>query len=292
MGLVLAGLVTGAASVQAASDEVAPATAQQLAQAMADDANDPLEGMNRVIFQANEVFYDMFLRGPTAIYVGLVPPPLREVVSNLLDNLSTPIVLANDLLQAEFDRAGTTVSRFAINSTVGIGGMFDPATGMGYQRHSEDFGQTLAVWGVPEPFYLVLPVLGPSNPRDAVGRLFVDGFFDPLGIYMDNIDHDTGIWGRRLTSGVDEFGDVQGELDKIKKTSVDYYAAIRSMYRQKRGSEIRNGAEVDLPPIPDLGYELDGKETPQPAATGASPAQGGDELGTDPGSRTSGTPLS
>lgn len=285
-------LFAGAVFCTPALAEEGQPTPVQLAQAVADDVNDPLEDINRAIFQANEFFYDMFLRGPTEIYLGIVPPPLRSAVSNMLNNIATPVILANDLLQAEWERAGTTTQRFAINTTYGIGGMFDRASEMGIDRHSEDFGQTLAVWGVPEPFYLVLPVLGPSNPRDALGRLFVDMYFDPLGLYMDNIDHDTGIWGRRLTAGVNEFGGVKNELDQIKKTSVDYYAAIRSMYRQKRNSEIRNGAEADLPPIPDLGYDLDGGDTdaPQPAATDG---KSGDELGGDPAANAQeGTPLS
>ena len=290
-GLVLAGALLGNTAI-AADDEAKPIVGVQLAQTAGDDSNDPLEAVNRVIFQANEFFYDMFLRGPTEIYLGIVPPPLRSAVSNMLHNIATPVILANDLLQAEWERAGTTAQRFAINTTYGIGGMFDRATELGFERHSEDFGQTLAVWGVPEPFYLVLPILGPSNPRDAVGRLFVDMYFDPLGLYMDNIDHDTGIWGRRVTSGVNELGGVKNGLDQIKKTSVDYYAAIRSMYRQKRSAEIRNGAESDLPPIPDLGYDLDGtNDSPQPAATDGKPAKGGDELGGDPGSNR-GSPLS
>lgn len=266
----------------------------QVAQMADDNVSDPLEGLNRVVFDANEFLYGMFLRGPTEIYTGIVPPPLRSAVSNILHNLTTPVILANDILQWEWQRAGQTLQRFAINTTYGIGGMFDRASEMGIERHSEDFGQTLAVWGVPEPFYLVLPVLGPSNPRDAVGKLVVDRFFDPLGLYMSNIEHTEGIYSRAGVGALDEYSGVMKELDQIKKTSVDYYAAIRSMYRQKRNAEIRNGAEADLPPIPDLGYELAPEPGAQPASTGGEPKarSTGEELGADPARPSSGGPVS
>jgi len=273
---------------------IAEADLIQVAQVADDSVSDPLEGMNRVIFDANEFLYSMFLRGPTEMYVGLVPPPLRSAVSNMLHNLTTPVILANDILQWEWLRAGQTFQRFAINTTYGVGGMFDRAAEMGFERHSEDFGQTMAVWGVPEPFYLVLPLFGPSNPRDAVGKLVVDRFFDPLGLYMSNIEHDEGIYSRAGVGAVDQYAGVMNELDQIKKTSVDYYAAIRSMYRQKRNAEIRNGAEADLPPIPDLGYELLPDAGPQPASAGGEPKYRptGEELGADPARQSPVVPVS
>jgi phospholipid-binding lipoprotein MlaA len=161
-------------------------------------------------------------------------------------------------LQGEGQRALQTTQRFVINTTLGVGGIMDPATKIGITKHSEDFGQTLAVWGVGEGLYLVLPFYGPSNPRDAVGKLFVDNYFDPLGMYLENTDQDEVRYARMAVGAVDEYGGVMDELEQIKKTSVDYYAAIRSMYRQKRKSEISNGTEVDLPPIPDLGQIQDG----------------------------------
>ena len=251
----------------------------QVAQADDDSVNDPLESVNRGIFFVNEFFYDLLLRPAAGLYTGFVPPPLRNVFGNLIDNLRTPIILVNDLLQGELDRAWVTTQRFAINTTYGIGGMFDRATGLGFERHDEDFGQTLAVWGVPEPVYLVLPLLGPSNPRDAVGKV-ADGYLDPLNHYLDNIDEDEAFWARMSTEAVDEYSGISDELDQIKKTSVDYYAAIRSMYRQKRAAEIRNGAEADLPPIPDLGLDNDLKDgDSQPAATQPSaPAKGKDQI--------------
>ena len=302
-GLVGAALAlsTGLAPVAMAMDGgpaddrwIADAELVQVAQTADDSISDPLEGVNRVIFDTNEFLYGMFLRGPTEIYAGIVPPPLRSAVSNMLHNLTTPVILASDILQWEWKRAGQTIQRFAINTTYGIGGMFDRATEMGIERHSEDFGQTLAVWGVPEPFYLVIPVLGPSSPRDAVGKLVVDRFLDPLGLYMSNIEHDAGIYSRAGVGAVDQYSGVMNELDQIKKTSVDYYAAVRSMYRQKRNAEIRNGAEADLPPIPNLGYELTPEPGSQPASTGNEPKSrpAGEELGADPMPKSPGVPVS
>ena len=221
----------------------------------ADEINDPIEPINRVIFEFNEIFQRVILYPATSIYEIFIPPPVREAVANILSNLKSPVVIANELLQGEPERAWTTTQRFVVNSTLGIGGIIDQATDMGLPKHSEDFGQTLAVWGVPEMFYVVLPVFGPSSPRDAVGKLVVDPYADPLGHYLENTDRDAAIYARMSVDGVTQYGAVKDELQRIKKTSVDYYAAIRSLYRQKRNAEIRNGAEGDLPPIPDLTVE-------------------------------------
>ena len=104
--------------------------------------------------------------------------------------------------------------------------------------------------------YLVIPILGPSNPRDAVGKYFVDGYADLFNIWAANADLDYAIYSRMFVDGIDTYSGVMDELDEIKKTSIDYYAAIRSMYRQKRDAEIRDGKPGDLPPIPDMSYDL------------------------------------
>ena len=205
---------------------------------------------------------------------------------NVLNNLKTPVILANDLLQGEPERALVTTQRFVINTTVGIGGIFDRAEDMGYERHKEDFGQTMAVWGVGEGFYLVLPIFGPSNPRDAVGKMVVDSYFDPVGYYLKNTDQEEYGYARMVIDGVDQYGNVREELARVKKTSVDYYAAVRSLYRQKRESEIRTGASGDLPAIPDLSYEwndfYDGQKD-APEAAGPAPAKASGQLSQDLG---------
>ena len=247
--------MTAAGTIAAPADE---ARTVELAQASDtnEDVNDPLEGLNRLIFEFNEFFQAMLLRPASEFYVGFMPPPMREAVSNVLDNLRTPIILVNDLLQGEGERAWQTTQRFVVNSTYGVAGIVDRAEEMGIPKHNEDFGQTLAVWGVGEGFYLVLPLFGPSNPRDGVGKHIVDGYFDPIDMWLENSNRDAEMWARTAVGGVDTYSDVADELAQVKKTSIDYYAAIRSMYRQKRSADIRNGEESDLPPIPDINYEL------------------------------------
>jgi phospholipid-binding lipoprotein MlaA len=216
-----------------------------------DDNNDPLESVNRVIFEFNEGLQDYLLRPTANFYNDNVNATVRLGIGNFLSNISSPVVLANDLLQGNIARAITTFSRLLINSTFGVLGFADVAADLGIERHKEDFGQTLGSYGIGEGFYLVLPLFGPSNPRDALGKLFVDSYFDPVGqLATKDVN-----WGVTGGSAIDEYSGIVDELNQVKMTSVDYYAAIRSLYRQKRKSEISNGSELELPPIPDLGYD-------------------------------------
>ena len=133
------------------------------------EASDPLEPLNRAIFSFNLTLDKAILRPIATVYNAALPDPVRDGVRNFLNNLRTPIILANDVLRGEIGRAGDTVGRFLLNSTLGVGGLFDIASELGFDFHNEDFGQTLAVWGIGEGPYLMLPIFGPSNPRDAVG---------------------------------------------------------------------------------------------------------------------------
>ena len=233
----------------------------QVSQAV-EDANDPLESVNRAIFGFNEGLQDYVLRPVASAYNTYVPATPRRAVKNMFDNAKAPVIFVNDLLQFEFERALTTFMRAFINTAFGGVGMMDLASEMGFEKHKEDFGQTLGVWGVGEGFYVVLPVLGPSNPRDAIGRLLIDSYFDPLSAYLDNIDEGEVDLALDAIDGFVEFAGVVDDLDQIKKTSVDYYAAIRSLYRQKRKAEISNGKNLDLPPIPDLAPEIRSEHAP------------------------------
>ena len=143
------------------------------------EANDPLEPMNRYFFELNYAADELLFKPLAGWYYVALPNFAQDGVRNALRNVRSPVVLANDLFQGETDRAGVTVERFLVNSTMGVGGLFDIASRIGLDYHDEDFGQTLAVAGVGEGPYLMLPLLGPSNPRDAVGRA-VDMLFDPL----------------------------------------------------------------------------------------------------------------
>jgi phospholipid-binding lipoprotein MlaA len=215
--------------------------------------NDPLEPLNRTIFDFNQAIDAMFLRPWADFYRLLLPPPLREGIHNFITNLRSPVILANDLMQGEFERAGTTTGRFLINSTLGVGGIADWATDFGLPYHNEDFGQTLAVWGSPEGPYLMIPFLGPSNPRDALG-IAVDSFvIDPIAWWVRaNPDLDWIQYARYATTLIDARAQNVEELDDVQKSSLDYYAAIRSLYRQFRTSEIYQGQ-----PPPEAGPSLD-----------------------------------
>jgi len=228
-----------------------------------DDVNDPLEPLNRVIFGLNEFIYDILLRPLSYAYNDYLHEHIRYLLGNLFETISAPVTLANDILQGEPERAGNTLVRIWLNTVFGFGGIVDLAEEFGIEQHSEDFGQTLAVWGVGEGFYVVLPIFGPSSPRDAVGKFLVDSYFSPFSYWTDEDEHLRDTIGRsvQLGGGLHQFASVVNELDDIKKTSIDYYAAVRSLYRQKRVSEIANGETIDLPPIPDLGYELDLDDT-------------------------------
>jgi phospholipid-binding lipoprotein MlaA len=221
----------------------------------ADETNDPLEGLNRAVFGFNDLLDAWFLRPAATLYRGLLPPPIQEGIHNLLSNLSTPIVLLNDVLQGEPDRAMTTLSRFAINSTVGVLGFGDPASEMGYKAHKEDFGQTLAVWGADEGAYIVLPIFGPSNPRDIVGRV-VDYFSDPINIWAHNVDKNGVPIARGIITAVDARAYYYDAIEDMKKNSLDPYSALRSFYRQNRNAEIKNDAGLNVTPAPSLSFDF------------------------------------
>lgn len=233
-----------------------------------DGVNDPLESINRQIFGFNEVINQNLL-GPVAdAYNANLPRLFRVGVSNFLTNLSSPITIVNSLMQGEVTIALNLISRLLVNTTLGMGGIADIVSELDGQPRDEDFGQTLGVWGLGEGFYLVLPIFGPSSPRDAVGKFLIDSYFDPFGIWVNNTNRDAIAYSKQVIGGVDEFAGVVDELRQIRKTSVDYYAAVRSLYRQKRKSEISNGEDLDLPPIPNLGYELAPEDFEQPLAGG------------------------
>lgn len=256
--------IAGEQIAEAAPATIEPATGlsriEQIAQTADNDINDPLEGVNRAILDFNEFVQALILRPVAEIYVLMIPDVARDAIRNALDNLRSPVVLANDLLQGEMDRAWDTTLRMVINSTVGVGGLVDVADQWGIKKHSEDLGQTFAVWGVGEGFYLVLPFFGPSNPRDAVGK-FLDSFLDPLSHYADNTNREEISYTRTFLGGVDEFSRVMDDLQKLKETSVDYYAALRSVARQKREADIRNGTPKEGAPVPDLKYDFNAQFT-------------------------------
>ena len=211
--------------------------------------NDPYEKTNRSIFSFDQALDHAVARPVAVFYNHAVPEFARDGVHNFLTNLDAPVTFGNDVLQGSPDRAGQTLGRMVINSTIGLGGLVDVAAKMGIAPHEEDFGQTLGVWGVGEGPYLVVPLTGPSNPRDSVGTV-VDYFMDPL-TYM-KWNNSTLYMGIRTGMGfVDLRARTVDNLDQIERTSVDLYATTRRLYRQHRNAEIRNGAP-DTENLPNL----------------------------------------
>lgn len=211
-----------------------------------DQNNDPLEPLNRGVFAGNQFLDQYFLRPVAVGYRDAIPQTGRTGIHNFLVNLREPVVLANSVLQGEGDKAGTTLMRFLINSTVGFFGLADPATRMGFKHQIGDFGQTLDVWGAPEGPYLVLPIIGPSNFRDAVGY-GVDEYLDPMHYYAQNNDADEVVWGRFILDGLDKRSRVIDELDDLKKNSLDFYAQLRSIVRQHRAAELGRPLPTEIP---------------------------------------------
>lgn len=230
LGVILSTLLLSLSACATAPDPSDRAAVQAY-----EEANDPLEPFNRTMFDVHQFLDRLLIKPMATIYRGVVPDPARKGVRNALYNLRTPVILVNDVLQGEFDRAGTTLTRFAVNTTVGVGGLMDPATDWGYTRHDEDFGQTLAVNGADEGPYLFLPLLGPAPVRDLAGNV-VDVFFDPL-TYIDG----SAAAARFVVDGVDQRESNLETLDEIERGSIDYYATIRSLYRQRRAHVIANG---------------------------------------------------
>lgn len=205
--------------------------------------NDPLEPMNRAVFSFNEAADNAVLTPLSKAYTTVVPEPPRDGVSNVMRNLREPWTFVNDILQLKFGRAGTTLGRFVVNSTIGIGGLFKVSDDMGIEYHSEDLGQTLAVWGVGDGPYLVLPFLGPSNGRDTVG--FATYFFlDPTTFAFEEIDKSGNFFDLALIrSGIDAFDArvrFQGAIDALYQED-DPYITARSLYWQNRRFQIYDG---------------------------------------------------
>lgn len=230
---------------------------------------DPWEGFNRAMFATHEVVDRAVLEPVGRGYRAVTPDPVRRSIRAFLRNLRSPVILANDLLQGEFERAGRTVVRFGLNTTVGFLGFFDPATGLGIEGHEEDFGQTLAVWGVDSGPYLFIPLLGPTTLRDGGGRI-VDNAFDPFN-YAQFENADAFRIARTAVGAVSARESVLDTIDGIRRDSMDPYASIRTSYVLLRQSAIQNG-RTDVQDLPDFEdtYDLLDDEM---GTTGETPQQ-------------------
>ena len=209
---------------------------------------DCFETVNRGMFAFNQAL-DNVIFEPVAKGYRYIPSPIRTGASNALSNLSNLITIPNNLLQGDIKMAGVNTIRFVLNTTLGILGIWDPAQVLGFEKkEKEDYGQTLGSWGIGPGCYLILPVLGPSTTRDAVGSIanFVGG--DPW--YNVTVTNDTNYfkesdyYSTRITSGVDYRAKNIESFDNLEKNSIDFYASIRSLYLQDRQQKILNSDKI------------------------------------------------
>ncbi len=248
--------------------------------------DDPLEPLNRRIFYVNRVLDGVIIKPAAEIYRGIVPRFVQDRFRNILNNLAEVRILANNLLQGRMKAAGTTFSRFALNSTAGVAGMFDIATKEGLERQTGDFGQTLHGWGFGQGIYLVLPIFGPSNVRDAVG-LGVDFYTTAPGPYLPHSSSDA-VNAVRISDGVDLRSRNIEALALIEESALDFYSQLKSIVQQRRQVDLREVRPVDDaadplrdPAAPATPEAPTGKQSIAPAEI---PAQG--SVKTDPIVRT------
>ncbi|WP_262695929.1 MlaA family lipoprotein [Kordiimonas aquimaris] len=201
--------------------------------------NDPYEEMNRKIFAFNQSFDRAILRPISSGYKAVLPKPAQDGVSNAMRNLREPWVFVNDILQFKFKRAATTLTRFVMNTTVGLAGLFKASDGIGIPYHSEDLGQTLAVWGIGDGAYWVVPFLGPSNGRDFAG-LGASFFLDPVTYTLGQENETTLNYIRTGVDVLDARVRVHEALDGLYAED-DPYVVFRSLYLQNRRFEIHDG---------------------------------------------------
>ena len=229
----------------------APVLHAQELRAEDEETGDPIEPVNRGIFWFNDKL-DVFLFEPIAIgWEFVTPETVRIHLDQFFTNLRFPVRFVGSLLQAEALLAAEETGRFVVNSTVGVAGFFDPATGWGLEGRREDVGQAFGRWGMGPGFYLVLPLLGPSSGRDAVGRIFDSGLQSGPGLISP--------WAGAGVSGLDLINTralLLDEIDQAKEASLDYYSLVRHAYLEQREALVRNG-DVPAEEVTDDLYELD-----------------------------------
>ncbi len=218
-----------------------------------DNNADPFENFNRSVFAFNEVVDDALINPTITVYRAVVPNPVRSGFKNFLFNLRSPLRFINQVLQADVSGAGNEFVRAAVNTFVGVGGIFDVAAYEGLESEYEDFGQTLAVWGVGQGPYVVVPFLGPSTMRDYVG-FAVDSFFDPIRFYARNADKNGRYYTKLGADYLNLRDDLMDILNELEMSSIDYYAAVRSTYLQSREALVNDheGGQLSVPVIPDF----------------------------------------
>jgi phospholipid-binding lipoprotein MlaA len=211
--------------------------------------NDPWEATNRDTFALNVWVEHNIAQPVDTVYRDVVPEPARDGVHNVVTNLRSPIVLANDILQGRPKKAVQTIARVVINSTIGLGGLIDVASKVGIPYHDNDFGVTLGVAGTAEGSYLMLPLLGPKPPRDLLG-MGVDSVFDPFTWSHFPGRHEL-LTVRSAVGVLDTADRNMDQFNEIERSSIDFYASTRSLYRQSRNAQI-HGDDALFQNLPDL----------------------------------------
>ena len=208
------------------------------------DVKDCFENLNRVTFKINQTL-DGAIFEPIARVYRVIPSPLRTGTGNALDNLSSLVTIPNNILQGDFKKAGINLSRFAVNTTLGVAGVFDVAQMIGFPEYEkEDYGQTLGAMGVGEGCYIVLPVIGPSTVRDTVGSftniLGGDPWYNITAAKDTRYFSDIDYYSSRVGVGIDFRAKNIDSFDNLEKNSMDFYASVRSLYLQDRQQKIAN----------------------------------------------------
>ena len=236
--------------IQTQSSMAGSTGSEDLTKKSASSADECFEGFSRAMFKFNHAL-DGAIFEPVARGYRALPVPIRKGTGNAVDNLRSLLTLTNNVLQGDFKKAGTTAARFAVNTTVGILGIWDPASALGLKGNGkEDFGQTMGVWGADSGCYFVLPIIGPTTTRDAVG-LIGNVFIDPVYQITHNTEIRNAVVGNgnysehnyyyyRGTGAVDFRAKNIESFDSLEKNSIDLYASIKSLYLQDRAKKIKN----------------------------------------------------
>ncbi len=187
---------------------------------------------------------DAIIKPLAEAYIFAVPEIIRDGIANMIRNLASPLNLVHQTLQGDAEGAGEVIGRFIVNTTFGLAGFFDVGADMGMPYEREDFGQTLAIWGVDSGPYLMLPFFGPSNPRDAFGFI-VDAVADPFAWYLRTNDHEVAMVGRTFTGILSGRAANLDATEELERSALDYYATVRSVWTQQRFAQIIDGSAVD-----------------------------------------------
>ena len=238
--------------------------------------NDPYESINRKIFAADLVLNDYLLTPIARAYLAVTPHFFQQAVTNALRNLRSPAILANDLLEGNTKQAGQTLTRIYLNTVIGVGGLIDVAATQNLPFHDADFGATLGAWGVPSGPYLVLPLLGPHDPRDGIG-LAVDGYLDPFNDETMLNGISSAPYYRLGVDVIDKGARNVDDIEEERKSSLDFYAAVRSLYQQVRNGAVESAKHPNAPSLPKIPYDEVEPSNPvpsnPPAAAGPAKAQ-------------------